>query len=65
MKLCNEQGNGVCINCNRIPPKGSGDICRYIAEEMLDLLKCLLDSKLTQEQKDILEDFGIKEASNE
>lgn len=39
MKLCNAVGNGVCVNCPRIPPKingySHGDICRREAEKVL------------------------------
>ena len=60
MKICNYQGNGVCINCKRVPPKGYGDICRSMAEEWLDCFVEIVNTKLTYEQKQLLEDFGIE-----
>lgn len=57
MKLCQKTGNGVCINCPRRLPNSWGDVCRYEAEERLDLLAALLETELTDEQKDVLEDF--------
>lgn len=59
MKLCTKQGNGVCIGCPRNLPNSWGDICRYEAEEMLDALNALLKTKFSQEQKDIMSDFGF------
>jgi hypothetical protein len=57
MKLCHKQGNGVCLGCSHTPPKGCGDICRYKAEEMLDLLDELLKTKLSDWQQEIVNDF--------
>lgn len=59
MRICNYSGNGVCINCDRVPPKGYGDICRRKAEEWLDCLECIIETEWTQEQGDIFADFGI------
>lgn len=59
MKLCQRHGNGVCINCDQTPPSGYGDICRYIAEDWVNVLEELLHTQLSNEQKDILRDFGI------
>ena len=59
MKICNYHGNGVCINCNREVPERYGDICRYIAEDYLDLLVALTKTKFTNEQRDIINDFMI------
>ena len=43
MKICNATGNGICINCNRIPPKVNGysygDICKIDVEDILAALK--------------------------
>lgn len=40
MKICNATGNGVCVNCDGIPPKingdSCGDICRYTAQNIID-----------------------------
>lgn len=58
MKLCEKHGNGVCINCDQTPPSGYGDICRYIAEDQLVVFRELLKTKLTDEQIDVLRDFG-------
>ena len=57
MKLCQLHGNGVCYRCERKPPKNCGDICRYEAELWLDAFKELLKTELTDEQKEIMEDF--------
>ena len=57
MKICNRHGNGVCLNCTHDVPKEYGDICRYEAEEMLDLLAALISTKLTDEQRFIISDF--------
>ena len=59
MKLCTKHGCGVCVNCPRNLPNSWGDICRYDAEEMLDVLNALLKTKFSQEQKDIMLDFGF------
>ena len=59
MKICNYSGNGVCINCDRVPPNGYGDICRWKAEELLDCFKCIIETRWTQEQGEIFADFGI------
>ena len=60
MKLCKYQGNGVCINCTQIPPKGYGDICRKRAEVLLDCFVEIAKTELTHEQELILEDFGVE-----
>lgn len=60
MKLCNYQGNGVCINCPQIPPKGRGDICRKRAEVLLDCFVEIAKTKLTHEQELIFEDFNVE-----
>lgn len=43
MKMCNATGNGICVNCHRIPPKingySFGDICRKDVEEILAALE--------------------------
>lgn len=43
MKICNATGNGICVNCNHVPPKingySYGDICRIDAEEVLSALE--------------------------
>lgn len=43
MKICTATGNGVCVNCNHIPPKingfSYGDICRMDAEDVLSALE--------------------------
>ena len=43
MKMCNATGNGICVNCPRIPPKingySFGDICRKDVEEILAALE--------------------------
>lgn len=59
MKICNYSGNGVCINCDRKPPSGYGDICRWKAEELLDCFECIVNTEWTYEQGDIFADFGI------
>lgn len=59
MKICNYQGNGVCINCDRVPPNGYGDICKWEAEELLDCFECIMDTEWTREQADMFADFGI------
>ena len=59
MKICNCQGNGVCVNCNRVPPDGRGDICKWKAEELLDCLECIIDTEWTYEQERIFADFEI------
>ena len=38
MELCKKQGCGVCIGCSKIPDKKYGDICRYVAEEILSTI---------------------------
>lgn len=43
IKLCNKSGCGICIGCNRVPDKGQGDICRYIAEELLDKYQNIIE----------------------
>lgn len=39
MKMCDAVGNGVCVNCNRTPPKvngySCGDVCRKDVEDVL------------------------------
>lgn len=44
MKMCNAVGNGVCVNCNRTPPKvngnSCGDVCRKDVEDVLHALEC-------------------------
>ena len=59
MKICNYQGNGVCINCNRVPPDGYGDICKKKAEVLLDCLEYIIDTEWTYEQEQIFADFGV------
>lgn len=59
MKLCQRHGNGVCINCNHLPTKDMGDICRYEAEDWVNALAELLHTKLSDEQREVLRDFGI------
>ena len=59
MKLCRMQGCGVCLGCSHIPPEGYGDVCRYEAETLLDLLFAFLDTELTYNQEQILTDFEI------
>lgn len=43
MKICNATGNGICINCNRVPPKvngySCGNICRIDVEDILAALE--------------------------
>ena len=43
MKICNATGNGICVNCHRIPPKingySFGDICRKDVEDVLAALE--------------------------
>ena len=43
MKICNATGNGICVNCNRIPPTVNGfkygDICRKDVEDVLSALE--------------------------
>lgn len=42
MKICNATGNGICIGCNRTPPKingeSRGELCRYTAQNIIDAL---------------------------
>ena len=42
MKICNAQGNGICIGCDGKPPKlngySYGDVCRYTAQKVIDRL---------------------------
>lgn len=57
MKLCQKTGNGVCIGCDRFEINRMGYFCRYDVEEAMDLLAALLETELTDEQKDVLEDF--------
>lgn len=57
MKICNYHGSGVCVNCNRTVPKGYGEICRYEAEDYLDLLVALTKTKFTNEQRGVITDF--------
>lgn len=59
MKICKYQGNGVCINCKKVPPKGYGDICKHRAEVLLDCFVEMAKTKLTEEQEAIFKDFGI------
>ena len=44
LKICNATGNGVCINCNGIPPKINGvqcgELCRKMAQKIIDTLVC-------------------------
>ena len=44
MKICNATGNGICINCNRVPPKVNGysygNICKIDVEDILAALEC-------------------------
>jgi len=57
MKLCKKQGCGVCLNCSHMPSVEYGDICRYEAEDLLDLLMDLLKTKFSDEQMDIYRDY--------
>lgn len=59
MKICQRHGNGVCVNCNHLPTKNMRDICRYEAEDWVNTLVELLQTKLSDEQRDILRDSGI------
>lgn len=65
MKICNYSGNGVCINCDRKPPKGYGDICNKEAEELLNCLIAIIDTEWTQEQAEIFADFEITKDDTE
>lgn len=65
MKLCKLNGNGVCLRCKRTPPNGCGDICRYDAEDLLDCLFAIIDTKWTQEQAEIFADFEIEKDDTE
>lgn len=60
MKICKVQGNGVCINCNtkEVLKKYNYEICRMDAEENLSLLKELLQTKLTDEQKELINEWS-------
>ena len=59
MRLCMKRGNGVCLNCPRRLAMGYGGICRYRAEELLDSLTAIIETKWTQEQAEIFENFEI------
>ena len=59
MKLCTKHGCGVCRGCSHIPPEGCGDICRDVAEDMLDCLAAIIYTEWTQEQAEIFADFEI------
>lgn len=59
MKLCTKTGNGICLNCPKLLPNSWGDVCRKDAEILLDCLKTLLSSDLTDEQKQICDEYGI------
>jgi hypothetical protein len=59
MKLCHKQGNGVCLGCPQIPPRGHGDVCRYKAEDLLDCLQEIINTEWTQEQTEVFVDFEI------
>lgn len=60
MKLCNRQGNGVCLNCqNRFALLGYNGVCRYRAEELLDCLQAIIDTEWTREQEEIFAIFEI------
>lgn len=63
MKICRNQGNGVCLICDGFEglKKYSDEICRNTASERLDLLYELLNSALTTEQEYILEDYEIED----
>ena len=63
MKICRNQGNGVCLSCDGFEglKKCSDEICRNTASERLDLLYELLNSALTTEQEYILEDYEIED----
>jgi hypothetical protein len=65
MKLCTKQGCGVCIGCSHLPPEGYGDLCRYVAEDMLDCLVAIIDTKWTKEQAEIFADFEISKDDTE
>ena len=43
MKICNATGNGICVNCNHVPPKVNGysygNICRMDVEDILAALE--------------------------
>lgn len=42
MKICNATGNGICVGCNRTPPKingySYGELCRYTVQNIIDAL---------------------------
>ena len=42
MKICNATGNGICVGCNRTPPKingeSRGELCRYTAQNIIDAI---------------------------
>ena len=44
MKICDKEGVGVCVNCDRTPPRingySCGDICRKKVQNIID---CLAD----------------------
>ena len=59
MQPCRVIGNGVCCSCDhKSQLKVYGDdICRKEVPMKLDLLHELLQTDLTDDQKDILSDF--------
>ncbi len=59
MRLCTKHGCGVCRGCSRVPSEGYGDVCRYVAEDMLDCLAEIIYTEWTPEQAEIFADFEI------
>lgn len=60
MKLCTKHGCGACLGCSSTPPEGYGDVCRKIAEELLDCLVEIIHTEWTQEQAEIFAGFEIE-----
>ena len=62
MQPCRVQGNGVCCSCDhksKLKVYGD-DICAKEVPVYLDLLHELLQTELTEEQKDIICDFEVE-----
>lgn len=59
MKICNKQGNGVCLSCPNWMSMEYIAVCRYKAEELLDCLQAIIHTEWTQEQEGIFADFEI------
>ena len=59
MKLCQKTGNGICLDCNGLTVFNT--MCRYDAEQNLDLLVALLETQLTTEQLAIIDDFQVED----